>query len=706
MPKVSVLVPIFNVEQYLEECLDSIVNQTLEDIEIICINDGSTDSSLKIIKKYAKNDPRFVIIDKKNSGYGDSMNMGLKKATGEYIGIVESDDWIEHDMFEQLYKSASENDAEVVKANFYNLYTSPEYKHLDGIIEKVVNHEEVGRIIDTTTQNTIMWQQPSIWSSIYSKRFLDEKEIQFLPSPGASYQDVGFNFKVWATAQRVIFLEDAFLHYRKDNENSSINNPGKTFCVSDEYQDIEKYLRKNGIFKKLKDVMYSTRWGGYRWNIERLSPELAKEFILHASKEYSDALKRGDFAFAYCDVNDSRQLSELISNPKRAIARKVAYTNAKVSIIVPVYNVQSYLERCLNSILNQSLQDIEIIAIDDGSTDGSTDMLEEYFSKDPRLQLLNTHNGGLSFARNNGIKLAHADLIMFCDSDDYYNTDTVRLMYDAITKNKVDIAVGGVQMVYETEKFTAHQKNHDRQYYRPKLQGSHQISDEILKKTDIAAWNKIYRKSIIIENNISFPEGIWYEDNYFFHVYAWSSKQIFFLPYDTFVYNYVRRPDSIMSKTFSKTPKAYDHLEIGFRLFSFLKERGMFQEHRLYYRDILSEFGKLTIQYLPDASFPFALNRLRHFKAKNSEFISKNDPELCKVIDKIDEALSTGVDIEHGNGIKPLVKSYLKKFYHYTPTYRATQHLLAEINTLTQRLDSLEKQQQAVIDALASRKEK
>ena len=166
MPKVSVLVPIFNVEQYLEECLDSIVNQTLEDIEIICINDGSTDSSLKIIKKYAKNDPRFVIIDKKNSGYGDSMNMGLKKATGEYIGIVESDDWIEHDMFEQLYKSASENDAEVVKANFYNLYTSPEYKHLDGIIEKVVNHEEVGRIIDTTTQNTIMWQQPSIWSSI------------------------------------------------------------------------------------------------------------------------------------------------------------------------------------------------------------------------------------------------------------------------------------------------------------------------------------------------------------------------------------------------------------------------------------------------------------------------------------------------------------------------------------------------------------
>ena len=123
MPKISVLVPIYNVEKYLEECLESIISQTLQDIEVICINDGSTDGSLKIIKKYAKNDPRFVIINKKNSGYGDSMNRGLAKATGEYIGIVESDDWVEKDMFESLYSLAKENEAEVVKSNFYNYFT-------------------------------------------------------------------------------------------------------------------------------------------------------------------------------------------------------------------------------------------------------------------------------------------------------------------------------------------------------------------------------------------------------------------------------------------------------------------------------------------------------------------------------------------------------------------------------------------------------
>ena len=112
-PKVSILVPIFNVEKYLRQCLDSIVNQTLKDIEIICINDGSTDSSPAIIDEFAKNDPRIVILTKTNSGYGDSMNQGLKKATGEYIGIVESDDWVDIDMFENLYDIAVKNNVAV-----------------------------------------------------------------------------------------------------------------------------------------------------------------------------------------------------------------------------------------------------------------------------------------------------------------------------------------------------------------------------------------------------------------------------------------------------------------------------------------------------------------------------------------------------------------------------------------------------------------
>ena len=110
MPKISILVPIYNVEKYLRECLDSILNQTLKDIEIICINDGSTDSSLEILNEYSSKDSRVKIINKANSGYGASMNKGLEAASGEYIGIVESDDFIKTTMFEDLYNIAEKKD--------------------------------------------------------------------------------------------------------------------------------------------------------------------------------------------------------------------------------------------------------------------------------------------------------------------------------------------------------------------------------------------------------------------------------------------------------------------------------------------------------------------------------------------------------------------------------------------------------------------
>ena len=118
MPKVSIVIPIYNVEQYLRECLESVVNQTLKEIEIICVNDGSTDSSPEILKEYAEKDNRIKVISKPNSGYGHTMNVGIDAAIGEYIGIVESDDYVKLDMYETLYNIAKKNDLDVVRADF------------------------------------------------------------------------------------------------------------------------------------------------------------------------------------------------------------------------------------------------------------------------------------------------------------------------------------------------------------------------------------------------------------------------------------------------------------------------------------------------------------------------------------------------------------------------------------------------------------
>lgn len=361
-PKVSVLVPIYNVEKFLRQCLDSLAEQTLREIEIICINDGSTDSSPEIIREYAKADPRFKVISKKNSGYGDSMNKGLAKATGEYIGIVESDDFIELDAFEKLYALAKEFDADVVRGNFY------EYVNGKNQINLSVDPQDVGRIINPKQRTSIFYQQPAIWSSIYRKSFLDEHKIRFLPTPGASYQDTGFNFKVWATTERAIFTQEAFLHYRMDNSNSSVKSPGKIMCVAEEYAEAEKYLRENGYYDELKEVFQAAKFGGYYWNILRLAPELRREFVIRTQKEFRDANAENSLNVAYFPKDRWLLLQYLLTHDTESSLRHIKFISRQIQFkqaiklglkkafisLRPSYRKQLEMSRAIAEIANES----------------------------------------------------------------------------------------------------------------------------------------------------------------------------------------------------------------------------------------------------------------------------------------------------------------------------------------------------------------
>ena len=695
MPKISVLVPIYNVEKYLEECLESIISQTLQDIEVICINDGSTDGSLKIIKKYAKNDPRFVIINKKNSGYGDSMNRGLAKATGEYIGIVESDDWVEKDMFESLYSLAKENEAEVVKSNFYNYFTSPEKSHINGTVARIVHPNEVGKIIDTTVSHHIIWQQPCIWTAIYKKDFLDNYNIRFLPSPGASYQDLGYNFKVWANATRVIFTDQAFLHYRQDNESSSINSPGKVFCVSDEHKELERYLKETNLFDKFKDILFSVRWGNYNWNIQRLTPDLAEQFIRYASDEYKSLYESGDFIFTFFDANSARNLREIMFNLDMAIRRKRATFESKVSVIIPAYNCEKYIDRCLSSVINQTIKDIEIIVVDDGSTDETSDIIETYFNKDERIKVINQYNQGLSGARNTGINNSSAPFIMFCDSDDYYNPNSVEVMLDTINSTDADISAGKTNVLYENHQFTALEKENDRQYYALKVQGTSKINEQLLKKVDVSSCNKIFKRSILERNSISYPVGLWYEDAYFFYAYIWTSNTISFAPVDKPVYNYVRRDGSIMDETFKKTPKAYDHVEISFRLFHFLKDKDLFNKHAKSWNKAFVDSIYFALRNMPHGSLPFLADRVNSFLKENIDYIESINEDIAKSIqEKNLSLLSEYLYVEKPAPITEkyidILKNILKNIlYHTSPSYRVGRNVAHSLDVLHSKVDSI-----------------
>ena len=288
MAKVSILVPVYNVEKYLRKCLDSLVNQTLKDIEIICINDGSTDLSKAILEEYQNKDKRIKVINKQNTGYGDSMNIGLNEATGEYIGILESDDFAEINMFEQLYKIAKKFDCEVVKSDWYDYWTEKNESRKSGKIPA----GKANRITNAQIDKSLLKILPAIWSAIYKREFLEKNQIRFLPTKGASYQDTSFKFKVFLTATKVVLTTNAYVHYRQDNINSSINSRGKVYCICDEYDEVEKFLSAHPDLKEeFQEYIYTIQYKAYAYNMTRIDEKFVKDFIMRFAERFKTIYK-------------------------------------------------------------------------------------------------------------------------------------------------------------------------------------------------------------------------------------------------------------------------------------------------------------------------------------------------------------------------------------------------------------------------------
>lgn len=203
--KVSVIVPVYNVEKYLKRCLDSITKQTLKEIEIICINDGSTDNSLEILQQYACKDSRIHIIDKQNEGLSVARNTGMKIATGEYIGFIDSDDWVDLEFFEKLYLSAKKNETDVAVGEIVRLHKFHRKKHLKIEKETVTNK---------LTEKFEICEVPDkyyVWNKIYKSDKLKEFNITF--EPGIIYEDVIFTPQIFDKLGKLVAVPGVSYYY-------------------------------------------------------------------------------------------------------------------------------------------------------------------------------------------------------------------------------------------------------------------------------------------------------------------------------------------------------------------------------------------------------------------------------------------------------------------------------------------------------------
>lgn len=315
---VSVIVPVYNVERYLRKCLDSLKDQTLQDIEFICVNDGSTDRSLDILEEYALSDSRFKILSKSNGGYGQALNTGIKQAEGEYIGFVESDDFCKPAMFERLSEVARMNDLDIVRSSYYLYWSAPEIR-----CELVSSspREACNRVFNPREYTECFYFHPAIWSMLIRSRTIMDNELKLLETPGASYQDTSFSFKLWACSRRAMVLQGAFLFYRQDNEESSINQQGKIECVPEEYREVEHYLLSKG--KKdtcLLPIMMKRKFMAYLWNYERLSNDLHLEFAVMVAKEFCEAAKDGWLKKDLFSSNEWSDMCLIARDPQRFVA--------------------------------------------------------------------------------------------------------------------------------------------------------------------------------------------------------------------------------------------------------------------------------------------------------------------------------------------------------------------------------------------------
>ena len=326
MPKVSIVIPTYNVEQYLKECLDSVVNQTLKDIEIICVDDGATDNSGKILDEYATKDSRIKVIHKENGGYGKAMNVGIDNATGEYIGIVEPDDWIEPDMFEVLYDNAVNYNVDCVKSNYLR-YSSNKMENNNKPVEAFDKSTVYNRKIEPLKNKIIFRGGASIWSGIYKKEFLNKHNIRLLPTPGASFQDTSFWIKVLFEIKEIVFISYAGYHYRIDNENSSVKSDTKIFCICDELNELEKHYSKD---KEKENIINALKIDKYAWNYNRLSEKGKNIFRNKYITELKNVIKKESFA------------TEIINNSMIETYYK-AYQNSLLKRIFSFINRNDYI---------------------------------------------------------------------------------------------------------------------------------------------------------------------------------------------------------------------------------------------------------------------------------------------------------------------------------------------------------------------------
>ena len=379
--KVSIIIPVYNVAKYLRECLDSAINQSLKDIEIICVNDGSTDNSLEILEEYAQKDPRVKVLSIDNKGISIARNYGIVHATGKYIGFIDSDDYINEYMFEKLYISCEQNDLDLAmcKISLFDNQTGEFYNELDyynlgvfdGFEKEIFNSDDTISFTNDIVVNA--------YNKLYRRTLLDDNFIYFPPK--LIFEDEIFFIKTYLTAKRISIVNE-FLYYYRVNREGSITYLEK----ENNYVDmVYIYKREREIFKE------HSKYDEYKVLLANrmLFLILARYTQTHPKyKENFYNVLKEDLTEVLKDEEIKNNISLNVKNRVMKIIESENYEEFKemdqfkiFSIIMICHNAEKYLDMGINSILNQHFSfesNIQLILVNNGSDDETDSICNKY----------------------------------------------------------------------------------------------------------------------------------------------------------------------------------------------------------------------------------------------------------------------------------------------------------------------------------------
>lgn len=602
MTLVSVVVPVHNAENHLKECLTSIQNQTLTDIEIILINDASTDATPQILAEFASEEPRATILQGPGCGSaGAARNLGMARAAGEYLAFFDADDFFLPTMLEELYAKAAADHADVVACKFriYNDVTR-EVTQPNWMLRLELLPEELPFAAGMVADRIFSAFNPAAWNKLFRTEFVRSHGLQFQALRRTN--DAYFTYMSLALAERITYLDRPLVNYRVANRDSlqgTISDDPLEFvhalrAIRGALQDKELWPQFERAFVNLALTMCLTNLKRQRASssfirlFEALRAEVfedlgvlscpddyffrsdlvprrdrvlrltAVEYLFEQSREASQAAdhlrreirERPRDAVARTERPEAADSHSIESTPKPPVALSVVDDRPDVSVIIPVYNTLVFLDECITSVQRQTGCTVEIICIDDGSQDGSGEALEQYAALDSRITVVRQDNRGLSRTRNTGLSMATGRYVCFLDSDDFWQQDVLAELVRQADADDLHVLLFDAASVREPgvsdELWARYETYYERQAYEGVFDGPRLLA-AMSRRSEYRASACLYlaQRDHLVGRGLHFFPGIAHEDNLFTFALLMDAERVAHSP--VALYGRRVRPDSIVT---------------------------------------------------------------------------------------------------------------------------------------------------------------